>query len=123
MKEKILKAGDIYWVNLSPTIGDEIQKTRPVIVLNAGHKKHLKLAIVVPITSWNRYWDGKPFFVTLESNSDNGLQKKSAVDCFQVRALSHKRFVEKLGHITNREIDYIKEAISLIIDIEPIHCK
>jgi mRNA interferase MazF len=49
LKEKILKAGEIYWVNLNPTIGDEIQKTRPVIVLNGGHEKHLRLAIVIPI--------------------------------------------------------------------------
>jgi mRNA interferase MazF len=121
-KEKILKTGELYWVNLAPTMGDEIRKTRPVIVLNGGHEKHLKLAIVVPITAWSPHWEENPFFVTLMPGANNGLQKKSAVDCFQVRALSHKRFVNRIGNITTAEIDAIKKAIALILDIEPEHC-
>lgn len=118
-----MKTGEIYWVNLDPTIGDEIKKKRPVIVLNGGHEKHLKLAIVVPITSWSPSWDENPFFVSLETNSNNRLQKKSAVDCFQIRAISHKRFSEKIGHVSNVEIHLIKKAIALILDIEPEHCE
>ncbi len=34
-----MKTGEIYWVNLNPTIGDEIKKKRPVVVLNPGHEK------------------------------------------------------------------------------------
>ena len=117
-----MKTGELYWVNLAPTMGDEIRKTRPVIVLNGGHEKHLRLAIVVPITSWSLYWEENPFFVILNPNAVNGLQKKSAVDCFQVRALSHKRFVNRIGNVTTAEIDAIKKAIALILDIEPEHC-
>ena len=62
-----MKTGELYWVNLAPTMGDEIRKTRPVIVLNGGHEKHLRLAIVVPITSWSLYWEENPFFVILKS--------------------------------------------------------
>jgi len=118
-----LKTGEIYWVNLDPTIGDEIKKKRPLVILNCGHAKHLKLAIVVPITGWSPYWKENPFFVTLEPNSNNGLQKKSVVDCFQVRAISHKRFAEKIGSVTNDEIQLIKTSISLILDIDPEHCE
>jgi mRNA interferase MazF len=119
----ILNNGEIYWVNLDPTIGDEKKKRRPVIILNGGHDKHLKLAIVVPVTAWNRYWDENPFFVTLEPNSKNGLNKKSSVDCFQIRAISHKRFVKKIGSITKNEINCIKKSIALILYIEPEHCE
>jgi len=118
-----LKTGEIHWVNLDPTIGDEIKKRRPVIVVNGGHDKHLKLAIVVPVTAWNAYWEENPFFVSLDANPTNGLQKKSAVDCFQIRAVSHKRFVEKIGKISNDEIDLIKKSITLILDIDPEHCE
>ena len=118
-----MKTGEIYWVNLDPTIGDEIKKKRPVVILNGGHAKHLKLAIVVPITGWSPYWKENPFFVTLEPNSNNGLQKKSVVDCFQIRAISHKRFAEKIGKISNEEIHLIKSSIALILDIEPEHCE
>jgi mRNA interferase MazF len=60
-KEKILKTGDIYWVNLDPTIGDEVKKKRPVVILNPGHQKNLKLAIVVHLTGWNSQWEKIPF--------------------------------------------------------------
>ena len=118
-----MKTGEIYWVNLDPTIGDEIKKRRPVIVVNGGHDKHLKLAIVVPVTALKPHWERNPFFVSLEPTSNNGLQKKSAVDCFQIRAISHNRFVEKIGAITSDEFDLIKQSIALILDIEPEHCE
>ena len=116
-----MKAGEIYWVNLDPTIGDEIKKRRPVVVLNGGHYKHLKLAIVVPVTTWSSYWEKNPFFASLESNTKSGLNKKSVVDCFQIRAVSHNRFAEKIGEISNDEIAQIKRSITLILDIEPKH--
>ncbi len=118
-----MKTGEIYWVNLDPTVGDEIKKRRPVIILNGGHDKHLKLAIVVPVTAWSSYWNENPFFVTLEPNSKNGLSKKSSVDCFQIRAISHNRFVKKIGNISNDEINFIKTSIALILYIEPEHCE
>ena len=118
-----MKPGEIYWVNLDPTIGDEIQKRRPAVILNAGHKKHLRLCIAAPVTNWNAFWDKNPFFVTIKPDSGNGLTKISAVDCFQIRAISHKRFIGKLGKISRREIYAIKKAISLILDIDPEHCE
>jgi mRNA interferase MazF len=117
-----LKPGDLYWVNLDPTIGDEIKKRRPVVVLNGGHEKHLRLSIVVPVTAWNPHWENNPFFVTLEPGPGNGLQKKSAVDCFQIRAMSHQRFAEKRGEISSEQLHLIKRSISLILDIDPEHC-
>lgn len=122
LKAKTLKFGDIYNVNLDPAVGDEIQKIRPVVILNAGHQKHLKLAIVVPITGWIPAWDQNPFFVTLEPSSENGLRKKSAIDCFQIRAISHKRFANKIGCVSEDMMHLIKASISLILDIEPEDC-
>ena len=118
-----MKTGDIYWVNLDPTVGDEIRKKRPVVVLNAGHRKHLKLAIVAPVTGWNPHWDKNPFFVCLEPNATNRLQKKSMVDCFQIRAISHKRFLERIGDISQDETILIKKSIALILDIDPEDCE
>jgi len=59
----------------------------------------------------------------LEPNTKNGLTKKSVVDCFQIRAVSHNRFVEKIGGISNDEIELIKRSITLILDIEPRYCE
>jgi mRNA interferase MazF len=117
-----LKTGDIYWVNLDPSIGDEIRKKRPVVIMNAGHVKNLRLAIVVPVTGWKPQWQDHPFFVPLDPAPSNGLGKKSAVDCFQIRAVSHDRFLEKIGSASVAELDAIKRAIVLILDIDPEHC-
>ncbi len=79
-----LKTGDLYQVNLDPTLGDEIKKTRPVVVLNPGHEKNLRLAIVVPVTAWKALWESNPFFLTIDPKPHHGLRKKSAVDCFRL---------------------------------------
>lgn len=118
-----MKTGDIYWVNLDPVQGDEIKKRRPVVVLNGGHEKHLRLAIVVPITAWNSHWENNPFFVFLDPNTINKLRKKSVIDCFQIRAISHERFAEKLGEISHFEMQHIKKAMALILDIDPEDCE
>ncbi|MEJ2025393.1 MAG: type II toxin-antitoxin system PemK/MazF family toxin [Deltaproteobacteria bacterium] len=118
-----MRAGDIYWVNLDPTIGDEIRKKRPDVVLNEGHKKHLRLAIVVPITGGSSRWDENPFFVSLNPDDMNGLQKTAVADCFQIRAISHERFVAKIGSISDNQLADIKRAITLILDIDPEHCE
>ena len=117
-----MKAGDVYLVNLDPTVGEEIRKTRPVVVLNPGHEKKLRLSIVVPVTAWKARWETNPFFVTIHTEARRGLKKKSAVDCFQLRALSHGRFVKKLGSLNQFEIAHIKSSVSLILGIEPEHC-
>ena len=118
-----MKTGEIYWVNLDPTIGDEIKKRRPVVVLNGGHNKHLKLAISAHITAWKPSWEENPFFVSLDPDPINGLPKKSIVDCFQIRAISHERFGQKIGRISNDQINLLKKAIALILDINPRHCE
>ncbi len=117
-----MKLGELYLVNLDPTVGDEIRKTRPVVVLNGGDRKNLRLAMVVPVTGWQPRWEGNPFFLTLAPEPHHGLRKRSVVDCFQMRALSHRRFIKRLGQLGEEEIDGIKTAVALILDIEPSHC-
>lgn len=117
-----MNSGDIYLVNLDPTIGDEIRKIRPVLILTPGHEKNLKLAIVAPITKWQSHWENNPFFVLLNPDGRNHLDSKSVVDCFQIRALSHQRFFKKIGCISEQDIDLVKQAIALILDMEPKHC-
>lgn len=122
LKATILKTGDIYQVNLDPTIGDEIRKKRPVIILNPGDLKNLKLAIVVPITNWNSHWENNPFFTIINPDQNNRLNKKSAIDCFQIRAVSHSRFIKKIGSIQEEQLDNIKSSLSLILNIDTEHC-
>ncbi|MBU2514280.1 type II toxin-antitoxin system PemK/MazF family toxin [bacterium] len=118
-----MKTGDIFWVNLDPTVGDEIRKKRPVIVLNQGHEKNLRLSIVVPITGWQKHWETNPFFVVIKPSDQNGLQKKSAIDCFQIRAISHTRFMDRIGKITDKQLGQVRQSIALILDIDSEDCQ
>ncbi len=122
-REKTLKIGDIVGVNLDPTLGDEIKKKRPVVVINNGHEKHLRLAIVVPITNWTASWENNPFFVSLDPSKQNGLKKRSVVDCFQIRAISHQRVLDRFGSVTPLEMTQIKKSLALILDLEPEDCE
>ncbi len=117
-----MRTGDIYRVQLDPVVGHEMNKTRPVVVLNPGDAKSLRLAIVVPVTAWKPHWEGNAFFLTLDPKAHPELTKKSAVDCYQIRALSHDRFQERLGELSPAEVETLKRALSLILDIEARHC-
>jgi mRNA interferase MazF len=81
------------------------------------------LAIVVPITAWKADWAGNPFFVGLDPSKQNGLKKRSAVDCFRVRAVSHERILERSGAISAAELAQIKRSLALILDLEPEDCE
>ena len=93
------------------------------MVLNNGHEKHLRLAIVVPITHWTAVWENNPFFVILEPAKRNGLKKRSAIDCFQIRAVSHQRVLDRLGSVTPLELTQIKKSLALILNLEPEDCE
>ncbi len=122
-KVKILKTGEIWLVNLDPTSGDEIRKTRPVVIINPGHMKSLRLSIVLPLTRFQEKWRHHPFFVFLEPNPTSGLSRASVVDCFQIRSLSHTRCITKLGHISEQELASLKTALALILDIDAEDCR
>ncbi|GAA6617640.1 hypothetical protein NUACC26_034510 [Scytonema sp. NUACC26] len=65
--------GQIWLYNSDPTIGDEIGKTRPAIIVNNDEIGTLRLKIVVPITSWNDAFSGVVWMVKIELSAENSL--------------------------------------------------
>lgn len=110
-----MKHGEIWDINFSPQIGDEIRKIRPAIIVNHNSIGALKLKVVVPIT------DGlktvKEWHVELIPNSNNGLDKRSIADCFQIKSLSKERFIKKRGELSIEEIDAVKLGLMKILDL------
>jgi mRNA interferase MazF len=92
--------GEVWRINLDPTIGAEIRKTRPVIVVNDDDIGIFPLKIIVPLTDWKDRYEAAIWMTKIEPNTKNGLSKTSAADAFQIRSVSQERFVEKLGEIT-----------------------
>ncbi len=109
---------EIWLINLNPTIGAEIKKTRPAIIVNDNAVGRLPLKIIVPLTDWKDRYEVAPWMVKIEPNKQNKLTKMSSADCFQVRSLSEKRFVKKIGKIDNETSEEIKTALAKVLSIK-----
>jgi len=109
--------GEIWEVNFNPSVGAEIQKSRPAVVMNVPEVGRLPLVIVVPITEWQPPFEQRPWFIRLSPSSANGLSKESGADAFQVKSLSVLRLVRRVERITEDETDVIGEAIALCVGV------
>jgi mRNA interferase MazF len=107
--------GEVWWVQFDPAVGEEIQKTRPAVVVNAEDVGKLELRIVVPITDWKDRYKDYLWCVCLSPDVNNGLDKEGAADCFQVKSVSVERFKEKIGVLDADQIQEITSAIGLCV--------
>jgi mRNA interferase MazF len=108
--------GDIWLVNLDPTIGAEIKKTRPAVVISSDAVGKLPIKLIVPITDWKDYFAGNLWHVRIDPEARNGLAKPSAADALQVRAVDHRRLVKKLGRLSAQEVEDVAAAVAAIVE-------
>jgi mRNA interferase MazF len=106
-----LRRGAIYWVNLDPTIGSEIQKTRPgAIVSNDAQNMVGKRVIIAPATSVvTKIY---PFEVVIDIAG-----KKSKVMLDQIRTVDCQRLGNKIGKLTLDEIEALDKALKLVLSL------
>ena len=112
-----MKQGSVWQVNLGPTIGSEIKKSRPCLVLNNDKIGKLPLKIVAPITDFKEHYALVPWMVTLEPTKENGLSKKSAIDLFQIRSVSQQRLSQKLGKVQNTILLQCRRSLDIVFKI------
>lgn len=112
-----MKQGEIWLINLDPTIGSELKKTRPAVVINDNALGKLPLKVIVPVTDWKPNYSLAIWMVKLEPDHQNGLTKLSSADCFQIRSVSESRFIRKIGQVTNLELNDIKRAVAAVISL------
>ena len=87
---------DIFLVNLDPTIGSKIQKTRPCLIISPNEiNHHIATVIVAPMTTKGQTY---PTRVTCQFQGQNG---QIALD--QIRTVDKTRLVKLLGQITTEE--------------------
>ena len=93
----MVKRGEIWLVNLDPTVGSEIQKTRPCVVISPPEMHdHLRTAIVAPMTTKSR---PAPFRIAVVHAGQKGL-----ILLDQIRAIDKIRLVKKLGSLHARSL-------------------
>jgi mRNA interferase MazF len=105
------KQGEIWLVDFDPSVGSEMQKIRPAVVVSDNSAGKLPLRIVVPITDWKEHYADFPWFTELQPTTANGLSKASGADGFSVKSVSLKRFSKKLGTVTGDELQDIHYTI------------
>ena len=113
-----MKQGEIWLIDLDPTVGAEMKKTRPAVVVNDDALGRLPLKIIVPLTDWKDHYSVAPWMIPISPSAQNGLTKKSSIDCFQIRSVSETRLLKQIGHITFAEILTIQEGIAKVIGYE-----
>jgi len=91
-----INPGDVWIVSLKDTIGHEMLGERPAIVV-AIHVE-TELVTVIPLTS-NLEASRFPYTLKIKKTYSNGLRTDSIALIFQIRSLSYKRFIKRIGYI------------------------
>jgi mRNA interferase MazF len=116
LNPSIPKRGEIWLVSFDPTIGAEIKKTRPAIVISSDAVGRLPIKLVAPITDWKDHYTANIWHVRIDPDTHNGLTKPSAVDALQLRGLDHRRFVRRMGEVTPDVLEEIVLAVAAVIE-------
>ena len=112
------KRGEIWLVNFDPTVGAEIKKVRPAVVISSDSVGKLPIKLIAPITDWKTYFSSNFWHVKIEPNSINGLNKASAIDTLQLRGVDLQRFIRKLRSISEITMLEIIASIATVIEFE-----
>jgi mRNA interferase MazF len=112
-----MNRGEVWEINLDPTIGAEMQKIRPCVIVSRDALSRLPLKIVVPITEWKENFARAAWHVKIEPTPQNGLTKSSSADTYQVRSITDQRFVRRIGALESEIMERIKQGLLISLDI------
>ncbi len=96
---------EIYLIDLDPTIGHEIRKTRPCLIISPDEQNHspMKTVLIAPMTT-----KGHPFPTRIPLSFQG---KEGWIVLDQIRAVDKIRLIRKLGRIHYRTVDLVKSRI------------
>ena len=108
--------GEVWLVDLNPTRGQEIRKTRPAIVVSSDLFRQISVRIAIPVTSWQDKFRDRPFMIKIAADSQTGLSQVSAGNVLQIRSLSTERFIKRLGVVTPAVLDELLATLAVCTD-------
>ncbi|AWI26804.1 type II toxin-antitoxin system PemK/MazF family toxin [Flavobacterium pallidum] len=99
-----LRQYQIVLVNLDPTIGSEMKKTRPCVIISPNEmNKYLNTIVIAPMTS-----SSKPYPTRVEVNHD---KKTGWIVLDQIRTVDRRRIIKVLGNLSEKEFEKVKEVL------------
>ncbi|OGT34788.1 MAG: PemK family transcriptional regulator [Gammaproteobacteria bacterium RBG_16_51_14] len=110
------RRGEVWLVNFDPTIGAEIKKKRPAVVVSSDAIGILPIKLIAPVTDWNEHFTRNIWHIKMLPDNANGLSKTSAIDTLQLRGVDVQRFIRKLGRLSSSTMEEISAAIAAIIE-------
>ncbi len=106
-----VKRGDVFWVNFNPSIGGEIKKKKPAVIVSTDRANpYLNRVVVIPLSS--RISKIYPSEVKIIFQ---GREVKAMSD--QIRTISKKRLLSKIGTIPLEEMRKIEEKIKMFLEL------
>lgn len=112
------RRGEVWIVNFDPSVGSEIRKVRPAVVVSSDAVGRLPIKLVVPLTDWKPYYAGNVWHVRLSPHKSNGLTKESAADALQVRSVSVWRFRQRIGRLSATQMEEIATAVAAVVEFQ-----
>ena len=108
------RRGDVWLVNFDPTLGAEIRKTRPALILqNDVANEHSPITIVAAITSTPRLTPTRVH----ASATECGLRVDSVVVLNQIRSVDHQRLVTHLGAVEPKTMALVDDALRISLGL------
>ena len=108
--------GEIYLVNFDPTVGSEIKKTRPALIIqNDVANQHSPVTIVAAITS--KYDDTLYPTEVLIAANEGGLKQDSVVLLNQIRSIDRQRLAKKIGKVEEATMKKVDAAIKISLSL------
>jgi mRNA interferase MazF len=105
--------GEVWLVNLDPTLGREQVGTRPALIVseNLFNQSYADLVIVIPITSKQKNIRSHVLIV----RGEGGLTMESYAKCEDVRSISKQRLMKRLGKVTKQTIENVEEKLRFLM--------
>ncbi len=113
------RRGEIWLVQLDPTRGQEIQKTRPAVVISSQMFSSIPMRIIIPVATWQTKFQNRPFMIPIQRTDENGLDADSAGNVLQVRSVTTERFVMCLGKVSAAVLQELLAGLVICVDYAP----
>ena len=112
------RRGEIWWVNLDPTVGNETAKKRPCVILqNDVGNARSDTTMVAPLLKGSKNY---PFVVNIEATAGNGLDENRGIHLEQMRVVDNRRIDNKLGTIEDKYWSEIEKAVCIVLGFNKI---